>query len=185
MDYHSAKIGSGSFLLPEVAKMDVIYRNGVESVNETRYSDCHEYVGESTIHFDDVDAGSASAAHAASAQPLPPKLRLRIGLLKPVAGETAAAGDEVEGVLLEDVRDKARGILARKDDRVRGRILRLEQRYYPQPKWTLELRFDQLERGGASQAVSLKPSIPDGVFTFAERGNLVLDRSFHSDWETR
>ena len=56
MDYHRVKIGSGDFLLPEVTTMDALYRNGAETLNETRYSDCREFVGESTIRFDDVDA---------------------------------------------------------------------------------------------------------------------------------
>ena len=39
---------------------------GSETVNETRYSDCREYVGESTIRFDDVDAESGPAAAKAA-----------------------------------------------------------------------------------------------------------------------
>ena len=46
MNYQRVKIGSGDFLLPEVSTMKALYHNGSESVNETRYSDCREYVGE-------------------------------------------------------------------------------------------------------------------------------------------
>ena len=62
MDYTRVKIGSGDFMLPEVSTMDALYSNGAETLNETRYSDCREYVGESTIHFDDVDAANGTAA---------------------------------------------------------------------------------------------------------------------------
>jgi hypothetical protein len=73
MDYSRVKIGSGDFLLPEVSTMDAFYRNGAETLNETRYSDCREYVGESTIRFDDVETPSGTAASRATLQPLPAK----------------------------------------------------------------------------------------------------------------
>src|SRR5580658_6511601 len=60
MDYNRVKIGQGDFLLPEVSTMDALYHSGAESLNETRYSDCREYVGESSIRFDDVDAAAGA-----------------------------------------------------------------------------------------------------------------------------
>ena len=207
MDYTRVKIGSGDFLLPEVSTMDALYTNGTETLNETRYSDCREYVGESTIHFDEVDAANGTAASKAALQPLPPKTRLLIGLSKPIQSDTAAAGDAVEGVLLRDVTDKKLGTLARVNDRVHGRILRLQQWMSPPPRWYVAVRFDSIERNGIELPISLKP-IDDGdrsaqrvrtglsrqamerpegagVFVFSERGNIVLDRDFHSEWETR
>lgn len=208
MDYSRVKIGSGEFLLPEVSTMDAHYRSGGETLNETRYSDCREYVGESTIRFDDVDPASGPAAAKAALQPLPPKVRLAIGLSKPINTETAAAGDAVDGVLLRDAMDKKRGAVARLNDRVHGRILRLQQYMEPEPRWFIAIRFDTIERNGREQAISLKPlddgdrstqraraATPPpgamertegaGVFVFPEHGNIVLDQKFHSEWETR
>ena len=207
MDYGRLKIGSGDFLLPEVSTMDAIYRNGQESLNETRYSDCREYVGESTIRFDDADASFRPAASKAVLQPLPSNVRLLIGLSKPIDTETAAAGDPVEGVLLRDVPGK-QGALARINDHVHGRILRLQQYMEPPtPRWIVAIRFDTVERDGMTEPIALKP-IDDGdrsaqcvrgpvpvvayqrpkdagVFVFSEHGNIVLDRRFISEWETR
>ena len=164
MDYKRVKIGNGDFLLPEVSTMRVLYQTGAKSLNETRYSDCREYVGESTIRFDDDAEPPAAPQPVAkpSPPPLPPKLRLQIGLTTTIDTRTAAAGDAITGVVL-------RG--PRKNDVVQGRILRLEQIMYPIPHWVVENRFDGF---GASR-----------VFMFQERGDLVLDRKFHSDWETR
>jgi hypothetical protein len=207
MDYTREKIGGGDFLLPEVSTMDALYTNGTETLNETRYSDCREYVGESTIHFDDVDGAPGTAASKALLQPLLPKTRLLIGLSKPIRTETAAAGDAVEGILLRDVTDKKLGAIARAQDRVHGRILRLQQWMTPPPRWYVAIRFDTIERNGIQQRISLKP-VDDGdrspqrvrtglsrqamerpqgagVFVFTERGNIVLDQSFQSEWETR
>src|SRR4051812_37237128 len=69
MDYTRMKIGSGDFLLPEVSRMTVLYRTGEETQNETHYSGCHEFTGESTIRFDDADeSGLPSAAAKATHQ---------------------------------------------------------------------------------------------------------------------
>jgi hypothetical protein len=188
MDYQRIKIGSGDFVLPEVSAMDVIYRNGAEASNETRYSDCHEFTGESTIHFEDVEINNNSNPTAAvkrATAPLPAKLHLRIGLAQPINGETAAAGDPVIGVLLEDARDKTRGIVAHRNDRVYGRIVRFEQHVIPAARWIVAIKFDRIERGGVQQPVNLVLANNDPFFTFPERGNLVIDQTFRSDWETR
>jgi hypothetical protein len=196
MDYNRVKIGKGEFLLPEVSTMVALYHSGAESLNETRYSDCREYVGESTIRFDDPDAAPGAAASKAALQPLPPKVRLLIGLTKPINTEVAAAGDAVDGVLLRDVA----GNLAKANDRLHGRILRLQQDMVPSPRWIVAIRFDTIERRGVEQPIALKP-VDDGVrgkgksevverpegagvFIFPQHGNLVLDQTFHSEWET-
>jgi len=161
-------------------------------------------LGESSIRFDDVDAIAGPAAAKAAQQPLPPKARLLIGLSKPINTEVAAAGDAVDGVLLRDVAGNA----AKANDRVHGRILRLQQYMDPSPRWFIAIRFDTIERqGGITQPIALKPvddgdrstqkvrgpeppgaaDRPEGagVFIFAQHGNLVLDQTFHSEWETR
>jgi hypothetical protein len=187
MNYQRVKIGSGDFLMPEVSTMKALYRNGAESVNETRYSDCREYVGESTIRFDDVDPASALAAPKATLQRLPAKTRLEITLAKPVNTELGAAGDEVTGI----------ASFGLEHDRVHGRILRLAQFMTPMPRWVIAIRFDSIELGGTRQPLLLRPldvkrvsAFPElpadaGVFTFEGRGNLTLDQTFHSSWETR
>jgi hypothetical protein len=199
MDYSRVRIGSGDFLLPEVSTMDALYHSGAESLNETRYSDCREYVGESTIRFDDPDAAAPAAVSKAAMRPLPPKARLLIGLSKPINTEIAAAGDAVDGVLLRDVA----GNLAKANDRVHGRILRLQQDMTRPTRWIVAIRFYTIERQGVEQAIALKP-VDDGVrgktqrkmqpverpegagvFIFAQPGNLVLDQTFHSEWETQ
>ena len=183
MNYQRVKIGSGDFLLPEVSTMKALYHNGSESVNETRYSDCREYVGESTIRFDDVDPAAATAATAkAAARQLPPKTRLQIALAKPLDTEAAAAGDEVTAV----------GTFGRETDPVHGRILRLIEYMEPAPHWVIAIRFESIDRGGATQPLTLKPPDikkpspfadlpPDaGVFTFDGRPS-----QFSAAWETR
>jgi len=190
MDYHRVKIGNGDFLLPEAATMDVLFNEGIESINEIGYSDCHEYAGESTIRFDEDPATPATPnTHApqspAPARQLPPGLRFRIGLTSPIHSETAAAGDAVTGAILHEVKDRKLGIVARENDVVQGRILRLEQHMYPFHRWMLEIRFDTLEHAGAEQPIELKSRDGRATFIFEQPGNFIIDQSFHSEWETR
>ena len=190
MDYHRVKIGNGDFLLPEAVAMDVLFSEGIESVNEIAYSNCHEYAGQATIRFDD-DAVATSAPKREAPQPaargrqLPPGLRFRIGLTSPIHSETAAAGDAVTGVILHEVKDRKMGIVARENDVIHGRILQLEQHLYPFPRWLLAIRFDTLEHDGVEQPLTLKSRDGRGTYVFAQAGNVVIDQSFHSEWETR
>ncbi len=195
MNYERVKIGNGDFLLPSVAVLDVLNQDGSEFVNETRYSECREYVGESTIHFDDPVPEEKNVAEAKSAPgsaapgPLrrglvPPGLRFRIALASPVHAETAAAGDALAGVVLDEVRDPAGALVAAPNDIVRGHILRLEQYTFPAFRWIFAIRFETLQHEGAERPVVLQ-SLDGGVFTFREAGNLTIDRGFQSMWETR
>jgi hypothetical protein len=178
------KIGSGEFMLPELTTMDVLFQKGSESRNETRYTDCREYVGESTIRFDDVDTPASAQVQKAALRPLPPKLKLQVSLASPINGETAAAGDAISAVVLHDVKEKGAGVLIHEKDRVRGRILRIEQAFLPAPRWTLVLSFDSIERSGTEQPVALQ-QVGGTEFHFPVHGALNLDQSFRSEWETR
>jgi len=216
MDYTRIKVGAGDFMVPAVSTMDVLFRTGEESVNETRYANCHEFTGESTIRYD-VDDEPASAASVArlDLQRLPSKTRVRVFLDPPVRSDTAAAGDPVTGVVEKEVREKGK-VVVRQTDRLHGRILRLEQFLEPDTRWVVAIRFDSVERDGVEIPVAFKPvddgerTAPDprmsgrrgggmtapmrrapverppgaGVFVFTQSGQLVLDRKFHSEWET-
>jgi hypothetical protein len=171
MDYTRVRIGNGTFMLPEVSSMNAVYRNGSETLNQTHYANCREYVGESTIRFDDVDTPGETVSAKAPLQPLPPKTKLSIALTTPINTELAAAGDAIDGVVLKS------------GYTVHGRILRLQETLVPAPKWLLEIRFDRIERNGMEQPISLRQLSP--AFIFNQHGNMKLDQKFHSDWETQ
>jgi hypothetical protein len=194
MDYHRVKIGSGDFMLPEVTEMDVLFRNGGAAVNQTVYTDCRQFAGETTIRFDDADASGAAAPAKAVLPPLPAGTGLRVALAQPIDTSSAAAGDEITGVLLEDAKNKTGTVNARRNDRLHGRILRLEQVMGTTPHWIVAIRFDTIERSGQTQPVSLRP-LNDGpaqqrppgagVFIFPGRGDVAIGEKFQSQWETR
>lgn len=161
MDYHTVKIGSGDFSLPEVSTMDILYPTGDEARNVTHFSGCREYVGESRLIFDDPDDAASPAAAAREAlKSLPPKTRIRVRIDPPIDSDTGAAGDAITGVVEREVREKGH-VLVRTTDRLHGRILQMEQNMLPTPRWTLAIRFDSIERDGVTQPVRFKP-LDDG-----------------------
>jgi hypothetical protein len=215
MDYNTVKIGSSSFLLPEVSRMNVLYKGGQETENETHYSGCHEFTGESTIRFDEPDeVHSQAAAAQAALKAVPPKTQIRVKIDPPIHSETAAAGDPVTGVVEREVKQKGQ-VVVRKTDRLHGRLLRLEQFMVPDTYWLVAIRFDSIERDGVEEPMQFTPlddgdrTAPEvqvtgrrvsqssrkldlpkappgaGIFAFTEVGNLVLDQKFHSTWETK
>lgn len=179
MDYHKVTIGSGEFLLPEVSTMEVLYREGQEDLNETRYSGCHEFTGESTIRFDVADEAGGSATNTAKAelQELPAKTRIRVKIDPPINTDTAAAGDAIIGVVEHEVKAKGQ-VVVKTSDRLHGRLLRLEQFVAGQPRWVVAIRFDSIERDGVEQEVSFKPlddgdRSPQAVRGLGRRGGFV------------
>ena len=103
--------------------MDVLFNEGIESVNEIHYSDCREYTGEvdqpasmmtqrrRSHRRQMLDTPSAPVRRA------PPGSSLsRIGLTSAIHSETAAAGDAVTGVILHaQVKDRKLGVVAREN----------------------------------------------------------------------
>lgn len=164
LDYTRLKVGSGDFLIPEVSTMEILHRDGEETRNETHYSNCHEFTGESTIRFDDPDeaADPKSAANAAKAalRALPSKTRVTVKIDPPVNSDTAAAGDPITGVVEHEVRQKGQ-VVFRTTDRLQGRLLQLEQAMLPQPRWTVAIRFDSVSRDGVEEPVTFRP-VDDG-----------------------
>jgi len=213
IEYAPTKIGDDTFLLPNHSTMDVVYGNYTESSNETTFSGCREYVGDSTIRFDvDENGDTPDEVKRRELPPLPPKTRIRVRIDPPVDSSIAAAGDPITGVVIAPVKEKG-VVLVNSGDKLKGRIVRLEQTLGPAPRWTVAIVFGTLERNGVEEKISLKPDddgdrspmamlagrihpqpgklITDerpaggGIFSFREAGDLVLGPKFVSEWETR
>jgi hypothetical protein len=211
MDYGRIRIGQGEFLLPNAASMVILYASGEESHNDKRYSGCREFTGTSKLRFDDDEEGNSPSAEAKAAlKALPPKTRIRVKIDPPIDSATAAAGDQITGVVEREVRKNGQ-VVVRTTDRLHGRILRMEQFLVPTLAWVVAIRFDTIEREGVEQPMIFEPmddgdrtsvttslsrrgppriALPErpkngGIFVFSNGGNLVLDKNFHSEWETR
>jgi hypothetical protein len=80
---------------------------------------------------------------------------VKIVLTTPIDPSTAAAGEPVDGVLKEPLRDKAGKLFASKKTVLHGRIMHFEERLWPAKEYILNIKFDRIERGGISQVIWL------------------------------
>jgi hypothetical protein len=169
-------------------------------------------MGESTLRFDDPSASPDSAAKREPVQ-IPPGLLLRIALVTPIDSATAAAGEPVDGSLVQPLLDSSRKLLLPVGTVLHGRIMRLEQRFSPQRMFFLGLRFDTLEverlrqpvwlqfssgqngwkdgvqyalpsRDGKSELLPLEKRPFVGTFRLREKDRFHLDRAFVTEWRT-
>lgn len=210
--YQRVRIGSADFMLPEVTRLHMLYAGGSEARNETRYQSCHEFMGESTLLFDEP---SATPDRAVKKEPveIPAGLILKIALATPIDSATAAAGDSVDGRLVQPLLDSARKVILPAGTVLHGRIMRLEQRFLPVRMFFLGLRFDTLEverlrqpvwlrfssgqngwkdgvqyalpsRGGKTELLPMEKRPFVGTFRLREKDRFHLDRHFVTEWRT-
>jgi hypothetical protein len=159
MDYATTQIGEGAFLLPKLAVQRWVRRDGEEAENTTRFSDCREYRGESTITFSEESAPVADGPGSRSGQVgglprVPPGLAFAMELTAPIDSETAAMGDRFAARLVETLRDAMHKVLAPKGAPVLGRILRVETRHRPSQEAMIVLRPDSVEIKGVRVLLS-------------------------------
>ena len=212
MDYRRIKMGDHDFLLPEKTSMEVLYTSGGMSLNETVYTGCKQYVGESTIRFDDPEEEKITAEEKKEAQiPLPLKTKIQVTLSAAVDLYRASAGDAITALVTKDV-VKDKKVLVKANSKLHGRLVRLEQDFPgPMPHWVVGIKFESIERAGIEQAIKLEPTddgfrsklpatyarvrdqiaaLPRhkkgagmGLFIFATAENPKLDQNFRSEWQ--
>lgn len=154
-DYGLAEVGAGRFLLPQATEARVVTDHGLESRTRTRFSNCRQFLAESSISFEERTAEQAAKESDADVL-LPPGVILEVELAAPIERRIAAIGDRIEAKLVNAVKADV-GIPIPKGAAVEGRILRLETRSPERPCDLLALRFTRL-RFGAKQ-VRLRASV--------------------------
>lgn len=130
VEYGRVRIGARDVLLPRGSSSWAVGADGVEMENVDSFSRCREYVGESTIRFDDdssqlqaVATGNPSVAGSVPA--IPAGLPFECRIVTPIDSRTSASGDPVEGVLRTPIRNASGRTLAPTGTRVNGRLVRL------------------------------------------------------------
>jgi hypothetical protein len=214
VDYGAVNIADANFRLPQASSMTVSYATGEVSINETQFSGCRKYDAESKIYFGDGPVLSPAERGLAprSQGPIPTDTTLDVAIDPPVNSRSAAAGDPITGVVQHDVRHQGE-VVVHKGDHLFGRLLRFEQTRFGVPTWIVTIRFDDIERQGLRQRISLRPlddgerfliprmmvrrtqgyatpAVPTrppgaGVFLFEGSDQIMLDHSFHSNWATQ
>jgi hypothetical protein len=155
LDYRSLRLNNSEFLLPSAVHLHVVEADGAEAENRTVFTGCHEFLGESTLRFDD-DARTQPVTNqqgSSTILPLPAGQQFRFALTRAIDPATAAAGDQVKATLTSPIKDKRGHVLVPKGAAVTGRIVQIMWRYGSQSEsLTLALKLETVEADGVPRA---------------------------------
>jgi hypothetical protein len=135
LEYHTLQIGDGKVILPRRSQLEILYRSGRASRNDTMFSGCREYQAESELLFDapnaqaDEAAGPAGRTHV----PLPLGLPVTLALQDPIDSGSAATGDAVSARVVRAVQKAG----AKKDH------------FTPEPYFLVAIAFNRMDLQGA------------------------------------
>jgi hypothetical protein len=180
LDYGREHIRADEALIPKEALVWVVNQDNVEMLNVNSYSNCHEYVGDSVLRFDDPDSvtpagGVTSNRRAKLSQPvvIPPGLPFNSRIVTPIDSDTAAVGDPIEAVLSSSITDPKGSVLAPVGTHIRGRLMAFAVRPGRQGQkdaYEIGVQFRWIELGGGR--VPLAASLAD---TSASKGLIRLN----------
>ncbi|MBP1598230.1 MAG: hypothetical protein H6Q05_3607 [Acidobacteria bacterium] len=147
MEYSRVQMGGAGFMLPSHSELSLTRSGGVETRNQTHFSGCRQFAGESFISFEGApEAPRGTASASVSEATLPPAATLYLILDTPIDSAKSAVGDAVTARLENNV--KADGaVVIPKGARVNGRITRLERATGDVPHYRLQLHFFTVEFG--------------------------------------
>jgi uncharacterized protein (TIGR03435 family) len=212
LEYHRVHWNDAEFLLPASTWLQILDINGDKKDNRTVFSDCHEFLGESTVTFGTAADTTPARAAATEAAPLglPDGLQFAVALTQNIDTATAAGGDPIRAKLTTAIRDRSSKILVPANTPVTARIVEIRRFYQRMPAVSLHLRLESVTLGGQARpfGVRLFPlveraqPIPQGgrlmmpvsngespldlaalVFPDAEH-NLVIQSGLHWNWVT-
>ena len=159
LDYARVRLKGTDFLLPTASRLRIFHTDGGEAENDTVFSNCHEFLGESTISFDaPPDAGlkgtpSSPASHALV---IPEGLPFLVTLTQGIDTATAAAGDPVKAKLITPIEDGS-NVLVPAGAAVTARIVRIRQYYSKAPAVSLDIKLETIEVGGVLMRLTATP----------------------------
>jgi len=150
--YKRAPIHERMVLVPQETKLYTISAASSESMSQTSYSHCREYSSTVKMIFggETLSAGPTAASKPAEDPPaaLPTGLRFNAHITTPLETETAAAGDPIEAVLTNPMRDKKKQVIASAGALLNGRLRMV--RFWSDPFNSLQIavQFESIEIGG-------------------------------------
>ena len=156
LDYARVRIGGNDALIPSGTHVLALGQDGGEWTNENAYSQCHEYVGESVVRFDNPDPADRSAgttpADPGNRQPvaIPSGLKFDCRIVTPLDSNRSAAGDPVEAVLRSPIRDFRGKVLVPSGAHIHGRLTKFSERSatrYEKASYEIAIRFSNIEIG--------------------------------------
>lgn len=161
--YQVVKIGDHNSLLPASYDLLLGGRNRVFTESKGIYSECHEYKGESTVHFDDVDVPAGATPTELESEPLRAGLYLQIGLRGVIDEDSTYAGLPVEATLVRDVKLK-KGEMLERGAVLKGTVTRFQIFHQPAHQVKISIEFNSITDG---RKIYLCNAIHDVMATFS------------------
>jgi hypothetical protein len=173
--YGIVPLGGVDYLLPTATTQRFIGREGSESENTLRFSDCREYRGESSVTFGDLrPPGEFDPAHPPNPLDIAPGVPLTIEILTAISADRSAAGDRIQGRLTGALRDpRSKQTVLPAGTSVEGRLIRTEVRHASPPDFTLVLRWETVEIDGVKKPLNLLPNRAAGRLAVNEPQRLI------------
>ena len=175
LDYARIRLQGAEFLLPSLSVMRIFNRDGSVAENHTVHSNCHEFLGESTLTFDppaNVPDGGQRPGSASQVVVIPPQIRFRVALTQGIDTATAAAGDSIKAKLMTPIRDR-RKVLVPIGAAITGRIVHIQQFYASLPSVSFVFKLETVDVGGVSMQLT---ATPDTVNSFQKSKPGTLQR---------
>ena len=141
--------------MPSQSVIHLVMRDESESQSTAVYTGCRQYLGESTLHFDNPPS-TTQPAPAQPPAPVPPNLRLDVTLASPIHTATAAAGDSITAKLQKPVLS-GNEVVAPAGAIVQGRIAQMQHWIHWQAHYLISIRLEALLVRGVARPLYAIP----------------------------
>jgi hypothetical protein len=122
---HFARLPN-DMLIPQTAEIELTHSSGEVRRNKIDFAQCREYRAESSINFGTADVNAEASKSETAQVDLPAGLKIKMELESGLDSATAAIGDAVRAVLIEDVRRNGIKIVP-KGALVTGRVRNMDR----------------------------------------------------------
>ena len=165
LDYRRVPINGAELLLPAVARLAIVDTDGSEKVNRTVFSNCHEFLGQSRVSFDDLTGAPPIKTREPPSAGLPPPERVRftVALAQDIDTARAAAGDAVRAQLATAIKDGA-NIWAIAGTPLTARLMEVKHFHDRDPWVRLGLRLESIDLHGTTRTFRAHPVIDSVSF---------------------
>jgi hypothetical protein len=157
-DYQNVRLHNSILVLPSLVRLVIVNTDGTESVNETGFSGCPEFQGESAVNFGD-DASKVASSNSLALAPAELAVRrglpFEVTLRQDIDTSKASAGDAVICELVTPIQDR-RNLVLPIGTPVTARIVELRRTYGPPSSLSLSLRLESLELDGTVRTLSAR-----------------------------
>ena len=173
LDYGHVRLNATEFLLPSAVRLEIVDTNGTDSINRSVFTECHEFVGVSTVTFEappQTAPTAAKTAPASQAFALPPGIQFKVALAQDVDSGKAAAGDPIKAKVVGAIHDRSHRLLVPSGAAVAGRIVEIRRYYAPTPSLLVGIKLETVSVGGTlhpleAHAVPVERPLPAGRLT--------------------